>query len=118
MTKKYRVVFLGLLKGPDDFKQAMAGFGVPPATAETIIENAPMILKGEMTLGKARQYAEAVQSAGGRVNIQECGFFQEPERVNRRTDIKSLNHFTMCAQCGHKQPKAEVCEKCGSPLAG
>jgi hypothetical protein len=30
------------------------------------------------------------------VNIQECGLFEEPGRINRFFEIKALEHFTMC----------------------
>ncbi len=78
-----------------------------------MIEKAPVILKGDMTLGYARQYADAVQHAGGRVNIQEHGIFEEQNLSNRSFDIKLLDDFTMCPECGHKQLKAEECVRCG-----
>jgi hypothetical protein len=72
-----------------------------------------VVLKAELTLAEARQYAEAVQLAGGRVNIQEQGLFEEPERHRKVLEIKPFEYFTMCPECGHKQPKGEACVKCG-----
>ena len=109
-------MLLGLRESKEQFQHRMSRLGVSPATVEQIIHNAPVVLKGNMTLGDARQYADAVQNAGGRVNIQEHGLFEEPERINRSLDIKSLGNFTMCPECGFKQIKAETCVKCGSIL--
>jgi len=116
MIKKYRIVLLSLLKSEEEFKQGMSRLGVSPTTVEQIILQAPVVLKGNMTLRDARQYADAVQHAGGRVNIQENGLFEEPARINRSPDIKSLENFTMCPECGFKQLKAKACVKCGAIL--
>ncbi len=113
MDKKYRVVFLGLFESKEDFVQRMSRLGVPYATVEEIVQKAPVVLKRDMNLGDARQYADAVQDAGGRVNIQEHGFFENPKRVNKPFDIKPLESFIMCPECGYKQLKAEACVKCG-----
>jgi len=113
MDKKYRVVFLGLFESKADFVQRMSMLGVPPVTVEEIVQRAPVVIKGDMTLGDARQYADAVQDAGGKVNIQEHGYFEETKRINKPFDIKPLENFIMCPECGYKQLKAEACEKCG-----
>lgn len=113
MTKKYRVVFLGLLESEEYFRLGMSRLGVSPPAVEQIIQRAPVVIKGEMTLGDARPYADAIQTAGGRVNIQECGLFEEPDRINRSFDIMPLENFTMCPECGYKQLKAKACVKCG-----
>ena len=113
MTKKYRIVFLGLFESEEDFKLSMSRLGVSPEAIEQMIQRAPIVIKGEMTLGDARQYADAIQYAGGRVNIQECGVFEEPDQINRPFEIKTLENFTMCPECGFKQLKAEACVKCG-----
>ena len=116
MIKTYRIVLLGLIKRKEEFKQEMSRLGVSPETVDQIVHKTPVVLKGNMSLRDARQYADAVQHAGGRVNIQENGLFEEPERINRTLDVKSLENFTMCPECGFKQLKAEVCVKCGSIL--
>ncbi len=113
MIKKYRVVFLGLLESEEYFRLGMSRLGVSPPAVEQIMQKAPVVIKGEMTLGNARPYADAIQNAGGRVNIQECGLFEEPDRINRSFEIKTLEHFTMCPECGYKQLKAKACVKCG-----
>ena len=114
MNKKYRVVFLSLMKGEEDLKSGMSDLGLSPAAVEKIIRRAPAVLRANMTLGEAREYADAVQEAGGRVNIQEDGFFEEPKKIGKTLEIKPLDQFTMCPECGQKQPKGEACVKCGS----
>ena len=117
MDKKYRVVFLGLNNDEENFKQGMSGFGVTPSTIERMIKKAPIVLKGEMTLGDARRYADAVFQAGGRVRLQAHGLFNEPMRNSKPPDIKSFGKFTMCPQCGYKQMKAVFCKRCGFLLS-
>jgi len=80
---------------------------------ERIINKTPVVLKRDMTLGDARHYADAIQYAGGRVNIQEHGVFEEPEHNERSLDIAPLENFIMCPQCGCKQLKDQACVKCG-----
>jgi len=113
VTKKYRVVFMGLLEEVERFKQGMFEIGIRPSMADRILEKAPVVLKAGMTLADARLYAEAIQSAGGRVNIQEQGLFEEPSRPRKVWGIKPFEYFTMCPECGHKQPKKDRCMKCG-----
>jgi hypothetical protein len=116
MVKKYRVIFLSLTASKEEFKERMSRLGVSPATAETILNKAPVILKGCMTLGDARQYADAMQSAGGRVHIQEQGLFEEDQQIQKFPHIRPLQDFTMCPECGHKQTKSKACLKCGFKL--
>ena len=118
MEKKYRVVLFGLMKGEEDFKSGMAELGLSPAVADEMIQGTPAVLRENMTLGEARQYADAVQEAGGRVNIQDDGVFAEPKRLEKKSGIKSLERFTMCPECGHKQLKGKACVKCGFFLQG
>jgi len=113
MTKKYRVVFLGLIGSEEAFKDRMSKLGVSSPTIEQVIQKAPVILKGKMTLKDARHYADAVQLAGGKVNIQEHGLFEEPEGINRSLNIQPLENFIMCPECGYKQLKEKACVKCG-----
>jgi predicted Zn-ribbon and HTH transcriptional regulator len=113
MNKRYRVVFLGLIDQREDFKRSMSGLGVPSETVDEIIQKAPVILKRDMTLAEARQYADAVQIAGGKVNIQDDGVLENMEPIGKPIDIKPLDHFTMCPECGYKQLKTQMCKKCG-----
>ena len=116
MDKKYRIVFLGLLKSRDEFIHGMSRLGVSADVGASIVRKAPVILKGDMTLGEARQYADAVQVAGGRVHIQDSGFVEEPDRRYTFLEIPSLENFTMCPECGYKQMKGGACVKCGFRL--
>ena len=114
MVKKYRVVFLGLVKSKERFIRGMSGVGVSSSRTEEIIHKAPVILKGDMTLGPARQYADAIHDAGGRVNIQDDGISEDQKRTERSVDIKPFHSFIMCPECGYKQLKVDVCVKCGN----
>ncbi|MEJ2725638.1 MAG: hypothetical protein P8175_13535 [Deltaproteobacteria bacterium] len=118
MDKRYRIVFLGLLKGSEEFAQAMSGAGVKYRVIDEMIQKAPVVLKGGMTLREARTYADAVQDAGGRVIIQEHGFFEEPPQLRNEGGIKPLEEFTACPECGFKQLKARACAKCGFVFQG
>ncbi|MBN2033707.1 MAG: hypothetical protein JW836_10550 [Deltaproteobacteria bacterium] len=114
MATKYRVLFIGLVGTEEQFKRSMCSrFGVPSRTVEQIIEGAPIVLKKDLHLGEARKYAEALQMAGGKVHIQECGESKEPQRGLTSVEIKSFGDFTVCPECGFTQLKAETCVKCG-----
>jgi hypothetical protein len=114
MAKKYRVIFHGLIeKNKEAFVAGMLRLGAPAEIVAKMLEKAPVILKGELTLGYARRYADAVQDAGGRVTIQEHGYFKKSGRMNAGVSIAPFNEFTMCPECGLKQPKGEACARCG-----
>ena len=113
MTKKYRVLFLGLVGNEEAFKARMSKLGASIPTVDLMISKAPVILRGDMTLKEARQYADAVQLAGGKVNIKEHGLFEESETMDRSLHIKPLEDFIMCPECGYKQPRDGACVKCG-----
>ena len=113
MTKKYRVLFLGLVGNEEAFRARMSRLGASMPTVDLMISKAPIILKGGMTLKEARLYADAVQLAGGKVNIQEQGLFEESETMNRSLHIKPLEDFIMCPECGYKQLREKACVKCG-----
>ena len=116
MPKKYRVILLGLVEREEDFKLRMSRLGVSREAVGQILQRAPIVLKRNLTLGDARAYADAIQYAGGRVNIQEHGIFEGSDQISRSFDIKPLENFIMCPECGYKQLKEEVCVKCGLPF--
>ena len=114
MARTYRIVLLGLTDTEARFMQGMASrFGIAPAKAKRFVEQAPMVLKKGLSLGEAREYAEVLQRAGGKVHIQEHGETKEPERERSQTAIKSFGEFTLCPECGFTQLKGESCVKCG-----
>lgn len=113
MVKKYRVVLQKLLGEEDVFKARMVDLSAPPDIVDKMIRENPVILKGDLTLGAARQYADAVQGAGGRVTIQEYGYFKDSMRINCSNSIASFQDFTMCPECGFKQRKGKICVRCG-----
>ena len=113
MTKTYRVVLLGRFEEKQDFEEKMEKLGFAPDQLRNLIAGAPSALKAGLPLGEAREYAEAVQEAGGKVNILEDGVSEENKRQRPPMEIRSLKDFTMCPECGHRQIKAEACVKCG-----
>jgi ribosomal protein L32 len=113
VTKTYRVVLLGRVEEKQDFEEKMERLGFPPDHLRDLIAESPSALKAGLPLGEAREYAEVIQQAGGKVNIQEDGVSEEFKRVHPPMEIRSLKDFTMCPECGHRQIKAEACVKCG-----
>lgn len=113
VEKKYRVVFLGIVNGMEDFSAGMGSLGVRVSMVEEMVRKAPVVLKAGMSLARARRYAEAVQRVGGKVNIQDDGLAEVPSRNRKPVAIKPFEHFTRCSECGHKQPRGDSCVKCG-----
>jgi hypothetical protein len=97
----------------EDFEERMKKLGFSARKVRDLIAKAPSALKAGLPLGEAREYAEAIQEAGGKVNIQEDGVSQEFDRLHPPMEIRSLKDFTMCPECGYRQIKAEMCVKCG-----
>jgi len=118
VTKTYLVLFHHPLGDEGAFRAGMAGMGVSTEAIERMLVSAPLVLKGGMTLGEARQYAEAVQQAGGRVTIHESGRAETPEEGGRLPGIAAFRDFTMCPRCGFKQQREGYCIKCGLVLTG
>lgn len=116
VVKTYRVLFHGLSRDAEAFKTRMKAMGAPPEKLERMIRHAPIILKAGLTLGAARNYAEAVQAAGGKVTIQESGLVDESSPPHSSQSFASFEDFTMCPECGLKQPKGEICVRCRSKL--
>ena len=113
VTKTYRVVLLGRIEEKQGFEEKMGKLGFSSGALRDLIEKVPSALKAGLPLGEAREYAEAVQEAGGKVNIQEDGVSKELKRLHPPIEIRSLKDFTMCPECGHRQLKADACVKCG-----
>jgi len=113
VTKTYRIVLLGRIEEKQDFEEKMGKLGFSSGALRDLIEKVPSALKAGLPLGEAREYAEAVQEAGGKVNIQEDGVSNEAKRLHPPIEIRSLKDFTMCPECGHRQLKADACVKCG-----
>ncbi|MBW1998657.1 MAG: hypothetical protein JRJ29_11910 [Deltaproteobacteria bacterium] len=116
MEKRYRVVFLSLSVGEALFRANMSKLGVEAEAVEAMIQRAPITLKRNMTLAFARNYAEAVQAAGGRVRIENDGVTGEDQRYAKPVEIKPMDCFTRCPECGYMQLKEGSCRRCGYPL--
>ena len=114
MSKTYLVLFQGLTETKDSFKDRLLSLGVSSETAETILRKAPVILKSGMTAEKSKKYATAFREAGAKVAImQEFGDSEESNMGNPSISIPAFDDFTMCPECGMKQPRGKSCERCG-----
>jgi hypothetical protein len=113
MSKRYFVIFSGLDKQEEYFREGMSRLGVSSDNVERIIHKAPVILKAGMQLAQAKRYATAVQEAGGRVGIREYELTGDKEGDESLFYIEPMENFIMCPQCGHKQLKRADCVKCG-----
>ena len=114
MSKTYLVLFQGLTEQEDSFKNRMLSIGVSSETAETIVRKAPVILKSGMSAEKVKQYATAFREAGARVTImQEHRDSEESSMGSPSISIPTFGDFTMCPECGMKQPRGKSCERCG-----
>lgn len=116
MTKKYRILFQGVLEDRESFRVRMSGFGMPSDAVDRLITGAPLVLKSGLSLGDARRWADDIQQAGGRVRIQEDGLLEDGRRFDRPLGIVGLSGFTLCPRCGLKQRRGETCERCGIRL--
>jgi hypothetical protein len=114
MNKMYRVVFTGLLRTEEYFKSRISMLGVSPEDAKIILEKAPVVLKESESLEFIKRYAGAIIVAGGKVDIISCD--SEDSRITGSggvAAIPGMSSFTQCPQCGHRQPKKELCVRCG-----
>ncbi len=116
MVKKYRIFFHGINGEEETFRVRMAHLGAPPEIVDKMLSDAPIILKTGLSLENSRRYAEALQDAGGRVTIEENGYFEKSRRVVHSVPVAPFEDFTMCPECGFKQPKGLICIKCGFRL--
>jgi hypothetical protein len=116
-TKTFCLILLGLVETPEVVSQRVIRLGLLSDDIERMAARAPFTFKRGLTLKEAREWADAFQSAGARVTVREEGTVIDRRR-GRKPLIQPLESFTMCPQCGHMQPKAETCTRCGSPLRG
>jgi len=116
MNKVYRVVFTGLLRTEEYFKDRISLLGVSHAAAEEILKKAPVILKEAESLDYIKKYAHAITGAGGNVNIYSCNPADDTEPDPDQGTIPGMSSFTQCPQCGYRQPKNELCVRCGHIL--
>ena len=111
MNKVYRVVFTGLLQTEEYFKSRISMLGVSPENANKILEKAPVVLKEAESFEYIQRYARAIEKAGGNVNIRSCD--SECSIKTESKVIPGMSSFTQCPRCGHRQPKKELCVRCG-----
>ncbi len=111
MNKMYRVVFIGLIQTEEYFRSRISRLGVSPEDADKILERAPVVLKEAESLDYIQKYARAVIDAGGNVDIRRCD--SAGSLKTESNGIPGMSSFTQCPQCGHRQPKKELCVRCG-----
>jgi hypothetical protein len=107
---KYRVVFTGLACTEEHFKGYISRLGISSNDTETILKKAPVVLKEGDSLEYIKKYADAITRAGGKVHIQSFG--NAGTRVNSKKTIPGMSSFTQCPQCGFRQHKSKICERC------
>ncbi len=90
MIIKYRVLFLGLSSNKKEFKSRMVCLGAPSETIDRMIDQAPVILKEDLTSNNSKLYAEAVQKAGGIIEVLEYESVEEPEILSEGQDSEPL----------------------------
>lgn len=105
--QKISYFFNKLTESGTAFKARLIRLGVSSETVDTMIRDAPVVIKRDLTLGVARQYADTIFHAGGKVTIQEHGCFNKSEHINRSIFIASFKDFTRCPECGYKHPRAK-----------
>jgi hypothetical protein len=115
LNKNYCLVFLGLHETPENFTRNMTNLGFSSSDIENIMASPSVPFKKGLTLREAREWADSMQSAGGRVNVREEENVS-PEGDGKRERIPPLESFTLCPECGYKQLKAEACMRCGFSL--
>jgi hypothetical protein len=111
---KYRVVFTGLTRTEEYFKDYISRLGISSDDTETILKKAPVVLKEGDSLEYLKKYADAITRAGGKVYIRSCK--NTGARVNRTKTIPGMSSFTQCPQCGLRQHKNKKCERCSFVL--
>jgi ribosomal protein L37E len=111
MNKVYRVIFTGLLQTEKYFKNRISILGVSPEDADKMLEKAPVVLKEAESLEYIKRYAGAIIAAGGNVDIQS--FDTKAGTESKTEGVPGMSSFTQCPQCGHRQPKKELCVRCG-----
>jgi hypothetical protein len=114
MTKRYCIIFQGLLAGHEQFRQRMAALGASPDVLERMMSRAPLVVKDDLTLGQARRYSELIREAGGKVAIYDRGWGERFEyRMGHPWTVAHFEKFTPCPRCGLKHLKGETCPRCG-----
>jgi hypothetical protein len=116
-TKTFSLILLGLVEPPDEVSHSVIRLGLLSDDIERMAARAPFTFKRGLSLKEAREWADAFQFAGARVMVREEGTVIDRRR-GKKSLIQPLESFTMCPQCGHKQPKAETCTRCGLAFRG
>ena len=115
MNKVYGVIFTGLLQTKEYFKNRISMLGVSPQEADKILAKAPVILKEAESLEYIERYARAIINAGGNVDIRS--YYSSGRTETGPELIPGMSSFVQCPRCGHRQPKKELCVRCGFNLS-
>jgi hypothetical protein len=115
MSRKYRILFLGISVDEDQFRSQMGLLGVGSDSVNRIVRNSPVILKQDLTLEFAGRYANAIRKAGGIVEVRAQ--YLPAKSPGPSISIASFRNFTMCPKCGLKQQRNHACVRCGFRFA-
>ena len=109
MQETFRLVYIGRFaagKTADDVKEALSSrLGIGETTIDKIISTNTIILKKNMDADQAARYQKAFESAG-----LIC-------RLDKEAPSATPPGLIQCPKCGHQQPKADECTKCGVVIA-
>jgi uncharacterized RDD family membrane protein YckC len=91
----YRVIFLGLTESSEGKIQAFSEklsirFGIPIEKAIRIAQNAPIIVKKNISRSKAERYQQLFLKLGGQVRIEETDADRDPQATGSLRGIEGL----------------------------
>jgi ribosomal protein L32 len=114
MTKRYCIIFQGVLVGHERFRQRMGALGTSTDVLDRMMSRVPLVVKDDLTLGQARRYSKLIREAGGKVAIYDRGWGEPLEhRQGHPWAVAHFERFTPCPRCGQKHLKGETCPRCG-----
>jgi hypothetical protein len=109
VEKTFRLVYTGRLaagKTKDDVKGALSSkLKINEQAINTILSSNNIVLKKNMDANQAQQYQKAFEGAG-----LIC-------RLDTEAPSATPPGLMVCPKCGHQQPKAAECIKCGVMIA-
>ena len=115
--KMYQLLFAGLLGEEKKFREMMYLKGVRPSLVDQMLQEAPIIVKQNLSLQAARKYAELLSAMGAKITILN----QVPKGEDGKEDTgrpAPMSSFVLCPQCGLVQSNGNICPRCGFRLTG
>lgn len=114
-AKKYRIVYKGeLLDGQrlEAVREKLATvFRLNSAQVESLFSGKPVVVKQGLDEPAARKFHKIFSDAGARCRIYK----EKPEEEAARPSPppQTVEDQVTCHKCGHQQPRADECSKCG-----